>query len=401
MAAGYGIALAIQLWRVLPFWDQWEAVKAYRAWAAGALSFLDLVAQHNEHRLPTKLAFLVDFAFFQGRSTFTHSLLLLVQRARGNARARGDTGPHGERADVGGGSWNGLPGGTGPDREPHFAIPFVMGGIRLVRARGLSLDRAACWSHAPWCPCEHRCFGRCLDGARRLRLGQRARSRALVTVMAFVLPVGREARIVLAAAAALSIASYFVGYTVPPYHAAFHASLGSRDGVLQFLYYIAAFLGSVAQHSLKVSFLLGIIGLAVWAAVTFALLSRLRFGGPLDPSAVALLLLATLAIATAAMTALGRAGIGPLQGMSSRYATWSVLFWASRARVRVAARRCRATSRCQDRDVRRRSVALGSELFFRPRLRQSRQGTCRHARCGNRGTARGTHCSGASGPSLS
>jgi hypothetical protein len=76
---GYGVALAIQLWRVLPFWDQWEAVKAYRAWTAGALSFLDLVAQHNEHRLPlTKLAFLVDFAFFQGRSTFTHSLLLLV-----------------------------------------------------------------------------------------------------------------------------------------------------------------------------------------------------------------------------------------------------------------------------------------------------------------------------------
>ena len=28
------------------------------------------------------------------------------------------------------------------------------------------------------------------------------------------------------------------------------------------------------------------------------------------------------------MTALGRAGMGPEQGMSSRYATWSVLFWA-------------------------------------------------------------------------
>jgi hypothetical protein len=44
-------------------------------------------------------------------------------------------------------------------------------------------------------------------------------------------------------------------------------------------------------------------------------------------------MLATLAIATAAMTALGRAGMGAHQGLSSRYATWSVLFWVSLAGV--------------------------------------------------------------------
>lgn len=36
-----------------PFWDQWdaEAVKIYRPWFAGTLSFADLFATHNEHNL--------------------------------------------------------------------------------------------------------------------------------------------------------------------------------------------------------------------------------------------------------------------------------------------------------------------------------------------------------------
>jgi hypothetical protein len=148
----------------------------------------------------------------------------------------------------------------------------------------------------------------------------------LVAVMAFVLPVGRVARIVLAATAAFSVGTYFVGYTVAK-HPEYHASLGSRDGVLQFLDYVTTFLGSIGQTNSKVLVVLGIVSLVVWSAVVLALVARARSGCPLDPSALALLMLATLAIATAAMTALGRAGIGPRQALSSRYATWSVLFW--------------------------------------------------------------------------
>jgi hypothetical protein len=149
----------------------------------------------------------------------------------------------------------------------------------------------------------------------------------MVAVMALVLPVGRAARIVLAATAALSVASYFVGYTLPPSNVEGHASLGSLGGALQFLDYVTTFLGSIGQTNSKVLLLLAIVALAAWAAVALALVSRLRSGCPLDPSALALLMLATLAIATAAMTALGRAGMGPGQALSSRYATWSVLFW--------------------------------------------------------------------------
>jgi hypothetical protein len=65
--------------------------------------------------------------------------------------------------------------------------------------------------------------------------------------------------------------------------------------------------------------------------VALALILRVRSGYPFDPSSCALVALATLAIATAAMTALGRAGMGPQQALSGRYATWSVLFWVSLA----------------------------------------------------------------------
>jgi hypothetical protein len=35
----------------VPFWDQWELVPVLAKWAEGTLSFEDLFAQHNEHRL--------------------------------------------------------------------------------------------------------------------------------------------------------------------------------------------------------------------------------------------------------------------------------------------------------------------------------------------------------------
>ena len=245
MVAGYGIALAIQLWRVLPFWDQWEAVRIYQAWTTGALSFFDLVAQHNEHRIPlTNLAFLVDFAFFQGRSAFTHSLLLLVHvglgATLGLVATRGLTAS--ERAL---GVAAGMAFLVAPVQIGNLTLPFHLSWA----ASGLFALGAFFWTARLAGPMPH--------GGRATIVALAAASTVLavyasanglavaplVTVMAFVLPVGREARIVLVAAAALSIASYFVGYTVPPYHAAFHASLGSREGVLQFLYYIAAFLG--------------------------------------------------------------------------------------------------------------------------------------------------------------
>jgi len=62
----YGIISAAQFWRELPIADQWEAVRNFRSWTTGALSFSDIIAPHNEHRIPlTRLAFLTDFIFFK------------------------------------------------------------------------------------------------------------------------------------------------------------------------------------------------------------------------------------------------------------------------------------------------------------------------------------------------
>src|SRR5262249_42762772 len=128
----------------------------------------------------------------------------------------------------------------------------------------------------------------------------------VVALMAFVLPVGRTARCVLAAAAALSIASFFVGYTLRADPTGSRASLGSWPGVQQHLDCVTAFLGGIGQSILRILLVLGIIGLAIWAPVGLALLLRLRSGRPLDPSAIALFMLAPLAIATATMAGMGR-----------------------------------------------------------------------------------------------
>ena len=52
----------------------------------GALSFSDIIAPHNEHRIPlTRLAFLTDFIFFQGRSRLIYPLVLLAHVGLGAA----------------------------------------------------------------------------------------------------------------------------------------------------------------------------------------------------------------------------------------------------------------------------------------------------------------------------
>jgi hypothetical protein len=98
----YEVAQEVRLWRVLPYQDQWEAVEFYRQWITNQGSVLHLLfAEHNEHRLVvTRLAFLADFTFFEGRSIFVFPLLLFshvtLGAALGLVASRGHRG--GERA---------------------------------------------------------------------------------------------------------------------------------------------------------------------------------------------------------------------------------------------------------------------------------------------------------------
>jgi hypothetical protein len=331
--AAYGILLATSLWRVLPFWDQWDAVATYQAWTTGAQSFPDVFRPHNEHRLPlTQLGFLVDFAFFQGRAIFAHWLLLLVHVALGAA-----IGLVATRGLAAGARTLAVTAGiaflVAPVQIDNLVWPFHLqwaaSGLLALGAFFLTARLAE-----PMPPAARATTVVSAAAFTTLTVYSSANGLAaapMVAVMALVLPIGRAARIVLVATAALSVASFFVGYTLPAGDPGFRVSLDSLQGVLQFLAYVRAFLGSIGQFSYRILPVLGIVGLAIWAAAALALVWRLRNGASFDPSTCALLMLAALAIATAAMSALGRAGMSPQQALSARYATWSILFWASLA----------------------------------------------------------------------
>jgi hypothetical protein len=330
--AAYGIALAIELWRPLPAADQWEGVTAYQDWTTGALSFSKLLAPHNEHRIPlTKLAILIDFGLFEGRSIFTHCLLLLVHGGLGVA-----LGPVATRGFAASTRALGVAAGiaflVSPVQIHNLILPFDLGWA----ATGLSGLGAFWWTARLADPLRQ--HGRAITTvlaatATVLAVYSSANGLAvapMVAVSALVLPVARASRVALVSTAVLSVASYFVDYAAWS-AAEFQASRSVDHGALYFLGYVAAFLGSVDPHDFETSLVLGSIGLGIWASVAYKLLSRFRSAGTLDPSLVALFLLATLAIATAAMIALGRGGMGDRLALSSRYTTWSVLFWGSLA----------------------------------------------------------------------
>jgi len=329
--AAYGILFAAKFWRVLPFWDEWEAVAFYRTWTSTGFSFSALVAQHNEHRLPfVRLAFLLDFSFFQGRSIFIHSLLLLLHIGLGTAL--GLVASQGLRKS---------------DRALCItaAVAFFVAPVQL---ENLTLP-----FHLQWAGCGLFALGsffwtaQLADPLRRdfrsvilalaatttvLAVYSSANglaAAAIVAAVAAAQSIHLKARLVLVFTAAAAIVSYFIGYEIVMGNAGFHAALNSRTGIGQFVAYVAVFLGSVGQFlGLKGSALLGTTGLLIWGAVIVIYL-RFRSEGRFDPNTLALLMLSFLAIATAAMTAFGRAGTGPAQALSSRYTTWSIVFWVS------------------------------------------------------------------------
>jgi uncharacterized membrane protein (Fun14 family) len=333
--AAYEIAVAVKLWRVLPVDDQWETVTIYQDWVAGTLSPARLLAQHNEHRLPlTRLAFLVDFGLFRGRSTFVHALLLLSHIGLG--AALGLVAAHGR---------------TAVERVLAIAagIAFLVSPIQLQNLTApFNLQWAACGLFALgaffWTARLAAARPDIVDRPTVIALAAIATVLAvyssangltaalIVLVAALVLRVGRTARLVLPATAILAIASYLVGYGAPPYHQPFHAALRSSHGVAQFLIYMPALLGSIAQRfGLAACVILGIAGLGLWCVLVRTTLRRLRCGQAPDAGTTAMLMLAAMSIATAAMCAFGRASLGTEQALSSRYATTAILFWAGLA----------------------------------------------------------------------
>ena len=69
------------------------------------------------------------------------------------------------------------------------------------------------------------------------------------------------------------------------------------------------------------------MGLTLWAVLTTDGIIQFYRRGAVDAAIVALLALATASVATALMTAFGRAGLSLDQALASRYSTWALSFW--------------------------------------------------------------------------
>jgi hypothetical protein len=327
----YEMWLAVRLWRVLPFMDQWEAVPVYESWTTGQRSLLDLlVMQHNEHRLPlTRLAFLIDFAFFRARSTLVLPLLMAAHVVLGAALGLLAT----RGREVG-------------ERALAVAIGIA------VMVSPLQIDNLALPFHLQWATCGLFSLAALYASAR---LSQPSANRVLLVplaaififasvyssangvatalcaaAMAAAMPMPPIARLAIAAAAIVSISAFFVGYEFPPGHEPLHASLHSARDVERFFSTIAAMLGSFAQcWGLTASIFAGVLGVCAWIGLGVVLVNRQRVPKEFDASSTAIWTLAAVALATAAMIAVGRGASGPEGALTSRYATWALLFWLS------------------------------------------------------------------------
>ena len=328
----YEVAFAAQYWRALPFWDHWDAVHFYQAWTLGKLPFGDIVAVANGHRiLLTRLALVIDFALFEGRCIFAHILLLSMHIGLGAAIGLLATGgrPLVERA-----------------LATSAGIAFLLAPIQIenvTRPYNIQFVASALFALGAFYWTARLADAETTKRARAARVVMASASivlavyssanglaaAAMAAAISFALPIGRITRSIIALVACLSIAGYFADYRSQMLDDGMRASLASWEDLLHFVIFIATFLGAVEQKGLVTTIGFGLVGFAFWSALTFLTIRLHLQSRQLDLNAIVLLLLATFAIATAAMTAIGRAGMGAEQAMSSRYGTWTVLFWIS------------------------------------------------------------------------
>jgi hypothetical protein len=152
----------------------------------------------------------------------------------------------------------------------------------------------------------------------------------LTAALAWLLPVGWWARLIITAAAALALGGFFHGFQVHP------ASIpqlqrwpDTGEALTSLLGFLYALVGSIGQpHGLSAAIHLGAAGLAVWAAIAVWSIVQWRRGA-LDTALITPLAFATFAVATALMIACARGANGLPQALLTRYGTFSAVFFAS------------------------------------------------------------------------
>jgi len=314
----------------VPYWDQWDLVPYLEQAARGELDLAALAAQHSEHRLLFPRVAMLALARASGwdvRWEMALSLLLAVSSLLGFAVLF----RRGARR-AGTAAWSLLPPLAavalfslrqwenwiwGWQLQVHLNVLAVVLGVGFATARsrrGLALVGAlvlgfvAQYSFA--CGLAYwPIVGAVLAVQPGFARGERARRLALWT-----------------AVAAAAAAAYLVGYQKPPWTPDAWLFLRRPD---LFAVYVIAYLGAPLSPdpevpgATAVAVGLGAAGLALlgWAAW------RLRAAGVGLALLSPFLALAAYAGAAAAVTGVGRLGLGPSQALLSRYTTIGQLLW--------------------------------------------------------------------------
>ena len=317
----------------LPFWDGWGTVSEYRDLLSGRFGFVELFAQHNEHRIAAgRLLFFTDILAFDGRGVFLSVCIgailaglaaLLIWIARPAKAVEWRLYAISAAAAVGcllsllateNLLWT-------------FQAPFVL--LYLSAALGLYGTMRAC---------EAAGAGRAWAGWLTVAIvalvtavfcmANGLAALALAIALAALLRGPKLLIAILAILFAALTAIYFHGYVSP-----------SKPGGLQFvlehpdilLDYMLAFIGNLLRNTAasdRDSLLLGAFGFLLCGGVAWRILVLRDFDAP----RLILTGMMLFVLAAALASGVGRlADFGQIQAYAPRYVTPTAVFWACQA----------------------------------------------------------------------
>jgi hypothetical protein len=323
-------------------------------------------AQHTEHRLVVgNLFFWADFALFGGKAAFLHFMNLVLLGALAgltlwailDGRARSSAM---EPALALGGATTAICFSWLQHENINwgFQTSFFV-SLVLPFASFIVLQLALARSSSSLLVCS------LLLGT--LSAGTMANGLAVLPLMAIaLLVVRRPSWAALFALFSVGLtALYFVDYRTPVLNAALTESLSTKP--LQMVRYTFTFLGGIFGHSAggavhqPVAETAGAIGLATLGILLLLAWSREGISGWTNCSTLFLGYVVASAVATSA----GRINFGLEQALSSRYLTYSLLFWATLLPLALLPVQLTALRPADDRNLNRLVAALAFELGVR------------------------------------
>lgn len=325
---GTTIKGALANYSPVPFWDMWPGYLTFNNQILDGV-YSAWFAQHTEHRLLVgNVFFWLDFNAFGGRATFLHvmnvvligTLAALALWAVRNQRTHGSD----RRLAV---ALGGITTALCFSWLQHeninwgFQTSFFV-SLVFPLAAFAALQTALRKSAPAWMAMA------LLLGI--LSAGTMANGLAVLPMMILALLIARRPRWagLLALFSALGVILYFTGYRTPALNASVTESLGTRPW--QVIRYAFTFMGGIFGHSANgptrqtAAEIAGAAGLL--ALATLFVLSWRRDGARSWVNCVTLFL--GFLVLSGVATAAGRVNFGLEQALSSRYLTYSLLFWA-------------------------------------------------------------------------